>query len=69
MGVQEIDDPTREIPSEFVESLPKNVHKLIEESFRAVRISAGDSFSIALDSEGIIKGWGCFNVCYCYCQE
>ena len=55
MGVQEIDDPTREIPSEFVESLPKNVHELIEGSFRAVRVSAGDSFSIALDSEGRIK--------------
>lgn len=38
------------------------VEKLREEGFRAVRVAAGDSISVAIDATGDVRAWGSFRV-------
>ncbi|KAH8119167.1 regulator of chromosome condensation 1/beta-lactamase-inhibitor protein II [Phellopilus nigrolimitatus] len=52
--------PGKFIPGEILEAQPMLVQKLIEDQFRAVRIAAGDSISVALDVRGRLRAWGCF---------
>ena len=40
------------------------VQTLADEGFRAVRIAAGDSVSVALGEDGQLRAWGSFRVCY-----
>ena len=41
---------------------PVPIHSLEEESFRAVKIVAGDSFSAAISDKGGLRAWGAFSV-------
>ena len=38
------------------------VQTLVDENFRAVDISAGDSVSVALGHDGDLRAWGSFRV-------
>ena len=40
------------------------VQTLADEAFRAVRIAAGDSVSVALGEDGQLRAWGSFRVSY-----
>lgn len=50
------------IPNDELESYPFIVESLKEQGFRAVRVFAGDSVSIALSDTGDLRAWGSFRV-------
>jgi alpha-tubulin suppressor-like RCC1 family protein len=52
------------IDTEILESQPLVVESLVQEGFRAVKVSAGDSISVALGSTGQLRVWGSFRVCH-----
>ncbi|KAF8588636.1 RCC1/BLIP-II [Ramaria rubella] len=54
-------DNTNEIlEAEILETQPMVVQTLVDEKFRAVDVSAGDSVSVALGDEGDLRSWGSF---------
>jgi hypothetical protein len=63
----EVPDPDK--PGEFLDvdtltATPHPVQSLVDENFRAVRIAAGDSISAAISTNGDLRAWGHFRVCY-----
>ena len=52
-----------------LESVPMMVEKLQEENFRAVRVAAGDSVSLAVDDRGEVRQWGSFRVYFPFHHE
>jgi len=53
------------IESEELESNPYQVEGLTgpnEEEFKAIRVAAGDSVSLAVSEQGEVKAWGSFRV-------
>jgi regulator of chromosome condensation len=58
------EDPTKTIESDVAESTPTVLKTLQDEEFRAVLIAAGNNVSVALSSEGKLRAWGSFRVCY-----
>ncbi|THH04495.1 hypothetical protein EW145_g5480 [Phellinidium pouzarii] len=59
-GVSDPDAPGQLIDSDILESQPMLVRNLVGDGFRAVQIAVGDSVSVALSDEGLIRAWGCF---------
>ena len=60
-----VPDPENEgatIDADVLETEPMVVSGLVEEEFRAVRVAAGDSISIALGELGDVRAWGSFRV-------
>lgn len=55
--------PGENIPSDELESYPFVIESLQKEGFRAVRVVAGDSVSVALSDRGELRAWGSFRVC------
>jgi alpha-tubulin suppressor-like RCC1 family protein len=50
------------VESEELESVPMLVEGLQDEGFKAVRVDAGDSVSLALSDRGELRCWGSFRV-------
>jgi regulator of chromosome condensation len=50
---------------DVLESTPDVIQALVDCNFRAVRVAAGDSVSLALSDEGRVKYWGSFRVRRC----
>lgn len=50
------------IPNEDLESWPMVIDSLNDAGFRAVEVAAGDSVSVAISDEGVLKAWGSFRV-------
>jgi regulator of chromosome condensation len=48
--------------SDILCSLPHPLQSLVDESYRAVRIAAGDSISAAISVTGELRVWGSFRV-------
>lgn len=61
-NVDDPENPGSFIDTEILETVPMVVSGLVEEEFRAVKVSAGDSISIALGELGDVRAWGSFRV-------
>jgi regulator of chromosome condensation len=61
-SVPDPDNPKETLEAELLETQPMVVQTLVDENFRAVDVSAGDSVSIALGHEGDLRSWGSFRV-------
>ncbi|GFZ51886.1 Poly(A)+ RNA transport protein 2 [Saitozyma sp. JCM 24511] len=59
-NVPDPNDPSATIPNEDLETYPFVVETLEKEGFRAVKVAAGDSVSVALSDKGEIRVWGSF---------
>lgn len=55
-------DPKKTVPFEELECQPLVVEALKNDGFRAVKVAAGDSVSIALNDKGDLRAWGSFRV-------
>ncbi|WWD02144.1 hypothetical protein V865_000182 [Kwoniella europaea PYCC6329] len=53
-------DPESIIPNEDLETVPLVVEALEKEGFRAVKVAAGDSVSVAISDQGELRAWGSF---------
>ena len=62
MDAPDPDRPEFVLESEILESQPLVVQGLLDEGFRTVRVSAGDSVSVALSDRGELRAWGSFRV-------
>lgn len=47
---------------EILETSPALVQSLHDEGFRAIKVAAGDSVSVALGIKGELRVWGSFRV-------
>lgn len=50
------------IDAEILETSPALVQTLVDQEFRAVKVAAGDSVSVALGIKGELRVWGSFRV-------
>ena len=62
---QNVPDPGK--PGSFIDideltSVPHPIQSLVNENFRAVRITTGDNICAAIDPEGELRVWGSFRV-------
>lgn len=48
--------------SDELEATPGLVESLREEGFKTVKLSAGDSHSVAISDQGQLRAWGSFRV-------
>lgn len=55
-------NPGQHLDRDVLESTPGVIESLVKQGFRAVRVVAGDSVSLAIDSTGKVKYWGSFRV-------
>ena len=55
-------NPGRFLPNDEFESWPFVVEELKKEGFRAVKVAAGDSVSVAVSDKGDVRAWGSFRV-------
>lgn len=62
VNVPDPDNDGEFIETEILETQPMAVKSLDDEGFRAVKIVAGDSISVALGSKGELRAWGSFRV-------
>ena len=60
--VSDPDNPKETLEAEILETQPMVVQTLVDEKFRAVDVSAGDSVSVALGHDGDLRAWGSFRV-------
>ena len=60
--VPDPDNPSETLEAELLETQPIVLQSLVDEKFRAVDVSAGDSVSVALGHEGDLRSWGSFRV-------
>ncbi|KAF8527766.1 regulator of chromosome condensation 1/beta-lactamase-inhibitor protein II [Gautieria morchelliformis] len=58
--VPDPDNPKETLEAEILETQPMVIQTLVDENFRAVAVSAGDSVSVALGHEGDLRVWGSF---------
>ena len=63
--------PNPEEPGTFINidtltSYPYPLQSLVDEGFRAVKITAGDSICAAISDEGELRVWGSFRVSFTY---
>jgi alpha-tubulin suppressor-like RCC1 family protein len=61
-NVPDPDNPEETLEDEILETQPMVIQTLVDENFRAVDVSAGDSVSVALGHEGDLRVWGSFRV-------
>lgn len=54
------ENPGSTLPAEDFETWPFVVQALEDEGFRAVKVAAGDSVSVALSADGGLRAWGSF---------
>ncbi|WWC71324.1 uncharacterized protein I206_105278 [Kwoniella pini CBS 10737] len=59
-NVTDPNNPDSVIPNEDLETVPLVVESLEKEGFRAVKIAAGDSVSVAISDKGELRAWGSF---------
>jgi regulator of chromosome condensation len=52
----------QEVDAEELEAQPLPVQDLDQQGFRAVRVAAGDSVSLAISEKGEVRAWGSFRV-------
>lgn len=50
------------VESEELETKPMLVQGLQDEDFKAIRVAAGDSVSLAISDRGELRAWGSFRV-------
>lgn len=55
-------NPSQTLDRDVLEATPGVVQALVDEGFRAVRVAAGDSVSMAISDQGKVKYWGSFRV-------
>lgn len=60
MNVPDPENLGSTIEAEILETAPALVQYLVDEDFRAVKIAAGDSVSVALGIKGELRVWGSF---------
>lgn len=60
--VADPNSPGQFLDPEVFETVPSVIPTLADEEFRAVKIAAGDSVSVALGAKGEIRVWGSFRV-------
>lgn len=70
LGRETSNIPDPENPGQFLDvddltSYPHPLQSLVEENFRTVQVTAGDSISAAVSSEGELRVWGSFRVSLC----
>lgn len=56
------ENPDKTIEPETLETSPALVQSLYDEGFRAIKVVAGDSVSVALGIKGELRVWGSFRV-------
>lgn len=56
-----VNDPSKGTTEEL-ETTPHPITVLTDENFRAVRVAAGDSISLAISDQGELRAWGSFRV-------
>jgi regulator of chromosome condensation len=61
--------PDPEKPDAFIDvdlltSIPHPLQSLVDESFRAVQVEAGDNICAAVSDKGDLRVWGSFRVRY-----
>ncbi|WWC90461.1 uncharacterized protein L201_005396 [Kwoniella dendrophila CBS 6074] len=59
-NVADPNNPDSMIPNEDLETVPLVVESLEKEGFRAVKVAAGDSVSVAISDQGELRAWGSF---------
>ncbi|WRT68651.1 uncharacterized protein IL334_005630 [Kwoniella shivajii] len=59
-NVPDPNNPESNIPNEDLETVPLVVESLEKEGFRAVKVAAGDSVSVAISDKGDLRAWGSF---------
>ena len=59
-----VNDPSKGTTEEL-ETTPHPITVLTDENFRAVRVAAGDSISLAISDQGELRAWGSFRVSMC----
>lgn len=60
--VPDPDNPDQFLDIDDLTAVPYPLQSLIDEKFRAVRITAGDSISAAISDRGELRVWGSFRV-------
>jgi regulator of chromosome condensation len=61
-NVPDPNNPGEMIPFDLLETQPLIVEYLQTIGFRAVKVAAGDSISVALSDHGDLRAWGSFRV-------
>ena len=61
-NVTDPSNPDEKIPNEDLEAYPYVVEELAKAGFRAVKVAAGDSISVAVSDKGELRAWGSFRV-------
>jgi regulator of chromosome condensation len=56
------DTTGQDVETEELEAQPLPVQDLDQQGFRAVRVAAGDSISLAISDKGEVRAWGSFRV-------
>lgn len=56
------ENPGGYLPADEFEAWPFVVKDLVEQDFRAVKVAAGDSVSVAVSDKGDLRAWGSFRV-------
>lgn len=62
VDVYDPENPNTPIDAEILETSPALIQTLVDEEFRAVKVVAGDSVSVALGIKGELRVWGSFRV-------
>lgn len=60
--VPDPDNPGQILNVDLLTMFPHRLQTLVDDSFRAVKIAAGDSISAAIGTEGELRVWGSFRV-------
>ena len=60
--VPDPDDPNRLLNVDLLTTVPHPLQTLVDDSFRALKVAAGDSISAAIGTEGELRVWGSFRV-------
>jgi regulator of chromosome condensation len=71
LGRYTTDVPDPDKPGSFLDvdeltAVPHPIQSLVDQKFRAVRLTAGDTISAALSAEGDLRIWGTFRVSFRY---
>ena len=60
--VPDPDNPGQFLNVDLLTTFPNRLQTLVDDSFRALKVAAGDSISAAIGTEGELRVWGSFRV-------
>jgi regulator of chromosome condensation len=61
-GVPDPKKKGKTLDEDYLSSNPFPIQSLLDESFRAARVAAGDSIAAAISTKGELRVWGTFRV-------